>query len=325
MIITKKEAMEHKKGDMIDGMILLKGFEYASTKNGDPYIKGFLQNKEDLIGFKIWKNSPAFDEVERDPQFFINTVCQITGEVDNYNDVLSINLKSILPLPMEDIAPYLGSRYDDPEKMLDSLHTSCSRSISVKGMSILDNIFFGNKELMDRFRVEFAASSHHDNCKSGLLAHTKKVMKHMSVFLSLYQNVIIDENGMIDHDKIDLLMIGALLHDIGKIDEMKYGVYIEGSFITHRIIGLEYVLKYREEFVAAYGEMWFKYLESIIMQHHNNYGEPCRTVYSFLVHLADDLDSKLTLLDQLIPDAEQGPAGKTISMKDRNIERLNLM
>lgn len=316
-IITKETVTSGKKGDPIDGIILFKKFEYAETKNGDLYLKGNLQNQEN-IPYKIWGNAPAFKVVEDNAQTIINTVCHIKGEVDFFNDIYSINIKEIEMLLNEDIAPYLESKYDG-DRYLNSLEQFCLKHLSPKGFSIVNTIFFGDSALMDRFKTEFAAASHHDNCKSGLIAHTCKVLKLAACVLSTYSNLTADENGQPDPNKRDLIYIGALLHDIGKIDEMKYGVYIEGSFVTHRIIGLEFILKHKDLFVQNYDEMWFKHLEAIIMQHHNEFGEPCRTVYSYIVHLVDDLDSDLSLMDQDMPNAPMTPAGKTIKPRDKRL------
>ena len=40
---------------------------------------------------------------------------------------------------------------------------------------------------MTRFKVEFAAMSHHDNCKGGLLAHTYKVLLLMKFVCRQYE------------------------------------------------------------------------------------------------------------------------------------------
>lgn len=320
-IITEEMLKNGKDNDKISGSILVKDYQYkVSEKNQKKYIIGRVQSIG-MMGYKIWSDSQAFEFFENNK--ITNQVCNITGKFSEFNGIVSLIIEEIELVPEAIPLDFIESKYDT-EAFFNHLHDYCEKMISPKGMNILEEIFFNDEELMFRFKNEFAAKSHHDNCKSGLLAHTYKVMKLLGVVLSIYKNVSLDlETGITDKDKIDLMMIGALLHDIGKIEEMNYGVYIEGSFVTHRIIGLEYILKHKELFVNAYSEMWFKYLEAIIMQHHNMFGEHCKTVYSFLVHLVDDLDSKLTLLDQLIPDADPTPAGKTISV--REMDTLNFM
>lgn len=317
-IITKEMLDNGKDKEPIEGEVLFKDYSFALTKNNKEYIQGSLQSGK-MIPYKVWHNDIAFEKIKNSG--IVNQVCKISGEFNDFNDTVSIIIKDIEVVPNADIGIFLESRYDG-DKYLESLKHFCQQHLSVKGYTLMDAIFFGDADLIDRFKTEFAAMSHHDNCKAGLIAHTCKVLKITSCILATYKNLTIGDNGLPDQDKIDLVYIGALLHDIGKIDEMRYGVYVEGSFVTHRIIGLEYILKFKDLFLQNYSEMWFKYLEAIIMQHHNEYGEHCKTVYSYIVHLADDLESDLALIDQMIPDAPVTPVGKTI--KPRN-NRLNFI
>jgi 3'-5' exoribonuclease len=101
----------------------------------------------------------------------------------------------------------------------------------------------------------------------------------------------------------DLLIIGALVHDIGKVDEMEYGVYKDCSIITHRILGLKYVEAEAEMIKAQYSEQWLHELEAIIVQHHDEFDDKARTVGAYVVHQADILDSRLTLLQQSVSHA----------------------
>ena len=316
-MITKEMLENGKDEEVVEGAILIKDFGFQTTKNGNQYIAGNLQSGK-VMGYKIWNNSPAFSKIGEEG--LVNQVCSITGKFNEFNGVTSVIINNLEVLNA-DISPFLESNYDG-DKYLEALITFCEHQLSVKGMYVVNSIFFSDTELITRFKNEFAAMNHHDNCKSGLIAHTCKVLKLLNVVLSTYRNFISDENGALDPNNKDLLIIGALLHDIGKIEEMKYGVYIEDSFVTHRIIGLEFILKHKDLFVANYSEIWFKHLEAIIMQHHDEYGEHCKTVYSFIVHQLDEMDSMMSLIDQEIPGATMTPAGKTIKVHDR---RLNLI
>lgn len=316
-IITKEKLDSGTNNETIEGIILLKDCSIQTAKTGSKYLSGNLQSQK-TISFKIWGNSPAFEKCK--DNLAVNQVCRINGTFNEYNGLLSIVINDVEFLPYEDPTPFMESKYDG-EKLAEAIEVFCKNHLSEKGYILMDRIFFSDPVLMRRFSNEFAAMSHHDNCKSGLAAHTYKVLKLLGCVLTVYKNILQDDEGQPDPDKRDLLIIGALLHDIGKIQEMNFGVYTETSFVTHRIIGLEFILEHKHLFIKDYGEMWFKHLEAIIMQHHNEYGEHCKTVYSYVVHLVDNLDSILSLIDQEIPDAAITSVGKTINVRDK---RLNL-
>lgn len=312
MQITNEMLSNGKGGDSIEGLILVKDRSVQKTKSGGEYISGSLQSQKKM-NYKIWSTSPAFELFKNEE--IVNEVCEIKGKFDDYNGIISINISEAEIKRGEDIGPFIEGKYNG-DALLISLQEFCKHNLSDKGNDLVKEIFFSDTLMMNRFKVEFAAMSHHDNCKSGLIAHTCKVLDLLKKTISIYKNITADENGVPDPDKKDLLYIGALMHDIGKIDEMKYGTYIEGSFVTHRIIGLEFILKHKDRFLIDYSPMWFKHLEAIIMQHHDDYGEPCKTIYSYVIHQIDELESTMSLMNQLIPDAADTPAGKTIKLHD---------
>ena len=98
-------------------------------------------------------------------------------------------------------------------------------------------------------------------------------------------------------------MIGSLLHDIGKTMEMNYGVYQPNSAISHRILGLDILYKYRADIESAYDEKWFRDLQSIIVEHHGEFADPCRTVVAYVVHKVDCFDSVMTCLAQSLDES----------------------
>ena len=158
---------------------------------------------------------------------------------------------------------------------------------------------------------------HHDNCKGGLLAHTVKMVDFLPIVLDNYPVLFSDkdDSGQLKEspDKRDLLVIGCILHDIGKTREMDYGVYQKGSFVSHRFFGAEMVEEHKDYIVGQYGEEWFYHLIAILLQHHDQFGDPCRDVYALIVHKIDDIESSLTNLSQEIEqNGNTDPSGKFI-------------
>ena len=189
--------------------------------------------------------------------------------------------------------------------------------LSEKGRETLDRLLYQNEALVSRLKEEFAAMSHHDNCKGGLLAHTVKMVDFLPIVLDNYPVLFSDkdDSGQLKEspDKRDLLVIGCILHDIGKTREMDYGVYQKGSFVSHRFFGAEMVEEHKDYIVGQYGEEWFYHLIAILLQHHDQFGDPCRDVYALIVHKIDDIESSLTNLSQEIEqNGNTDPSGQFI-------------
>lgn len=277
----------HYNGDAVSGIILLKDVVRATTKNGKPFFHGSVCSGTD-VSFKAWDNSEAFKMLERED--LAGKVVYISGNWSEYMGVVSIILDTVMTnaeLVAIDPMNFIESKYNI-DAYWSGLQNIMKSTLTEKGMLLANKVLFENEEVANAFKVEFAAKSHHDNCKAGLLAHTYKVCYLMQVTLNLYKDIV---------DK-DLVMIGVLLHDIGKIKEMHMGVYQPCSKVTHRFLGIEMLDK--DLIVENYGEDWYYELVSIMLQHHGEWGDPCKTVSARLVNLVDEFEAKAMLIKQAV-------------------------
>jgi 3'-5' exoribonuclease len=116
--------------------------------------------------------------------------------------------------------------------------------------------------------------------------------------------------------KKDLLICGALLHDIGKLKEYTYAAAIdisdEGNFIGHIVIGEQWIREKIQE-IKASGKEFPKELENqlihLILSHHGKYewGSPKipKLVEGCILHQADLMDSQVKNYLQMIEDAKK--------------------
>lgn len=277
----------HYNGDVVSGIILLKDVVRATTKNGKPFFHGSVCSGTD-VSFKAWDNSEAFKMLERED--LAGKVVYISGNWSEYMGVTSIILDTVMTnaeLVAIDPMNFIESKYNI-DAYWSGLQNIMKSTLTEKGMLLANKFLFENEEVANAFKVEFAAKRHHDNCKAGLLAHTYKVCYLMQVTLNLYKDIV---------DK-DLVMLGVLLHDIGKIKEMHMGVYQPCSKVTHRFLGIEMLDK--DLIVENYGEDWYYELVSIMLQHHGEWGDPCKTVSARLVNLVDEFEAKAMLIKQAV-------------------------
>lgn len=287
----------HVNGDFLSGIILLRDCSVGLTKNGKYYYYGTLTSGVD-INFKVWDNSEAY-RVLRDNQLG-GKVVEITATWNEYNGSYSLLLNSIKEVTNVPVDNFMPCKYNI-EVYYSTLHKLIETTVSPKALEIAEDVLFNNDKVAEMFKLEFAAKSHHDNCKGGLLAHTYKVCSLLANTLRTYTDLARTQSD------VDLLMLGGLFHDLGKIREMHFGQYQVESCVTHRFLGVEMLNK--SKIVEAYNEEWYYNLISIMLQHHGEYGDPCRTVVAYVVHLIDVFDANMTLLAQKLGDEQAHMTG----------------
>jgi len=286
-IISEQDLKNKYNGDCISGVILMGEVVRGTTKNGKPFYSGTLTSGEQ-VSYKVWDSTLAFETLRQAD--LSGHVVDIEGTWNEYQGTWSIIINRIVDLgdgtsSGVGVSDFLKSRYDIPSYWAGLL-ALMKQNLTDNGYKVADKILFSNPDVAEQFKYAFAAKSHHDNCKGGLLAHTYKICYLANVFVNLYPSMV---------DK-DLLYLGCLLHDIGKVREMDMGVYQEVSKVTHRFLGIEMLDK--DLIVSIYGESFYYELVSILLQHHGEYADPCKTVSSYIVHLIDCIESRFMGLVQ---------------------------
>jgi len=238
-IISSEVLLHPAAGQKIQGIALIGNYTVKTTKNGKEYIDGKIQSGESLR-FMVWSDRKAFEKLR--PGKLANKPCAILGQINEFQGSFSVIIDDIKEAEGYSIGQFLPEKYDS-EEWFQSLRESSDRLLSEKGRKLLDRMLFSNIPLTERLREEFAAMNHHDNCKGGLLAHTVKMLDVVPLVFDNYRTLISERdeagNWFDSQDKKDLLVIGCILHDIGKTREMNYGVYQKNSFVTHRYFGAE--------------------------------------------------------------------------------------
>ena len=143
----------------------------------------------------------------------------------------------------------------------------------------------------------------HHNYLGGLAEHTLNVM-YLAKLLSYRYDIRYKE----------IAILGAKLHDIGKVYEMSYdGPFtytLEGSLQGHIVMGVTMLEKAFLEVNCNFSNEFKERIKGIIVQHHGKleYGSPIqpRTVESYIVHYADYVDATMNKLEIIGRDVENG-------------------
>ena len=121
--------------------------------------------------------------------------------------------------------------------------------------------------------------------------------------------------GLYPNINRDLMITGAILHDIGKIEEFQIGVlpdYTEiGKLVGHIVLAYELLsqeIKNMREEGLPFPELLEKMLKNMLLSHHGSleFGSPVLPLFpeALLLHAMDDLDAKLYVFFNKIEEHE---------------------
>lgn len=293
-MLTKKDLDKMTDGQSFETTAVIKSYDVKVAKNEKKYLDGLIEAKG-TIQFKVWSGT-LFDEMNSCD--YGDTKCSIRGKVNEYNGTKSIILSDVKALAdkgVYDPEDFFESKYNI-SAYWDGLCNLVSKHSSEQGYKIFESTL---TDISTRFKVEFAARSHHDAVMGGLLAHTYKVTNIMARVLKLYPTL----SSKVDKD---LLIVGSALHDIGKVFEYTNGSIIgNGLLVSHHTFGVELVTAKRDEIIELKSEEFYYRLLAIIEQHHGEFEETPRTIEAYLVYLADLIESKYEAISESLEKEDE--------------------
>lgn len=303
-MITLKELVtsnvsDLKAKDMITDVALINSLEVKQSKTGSDYGSGVLRDSDGhSVSYMIWDVTiiKLVQEVLDNEGLPLLTVI---GEVNIFNGKASMILKQIKNAPVGvDTMAFLESKYTgaDSKDIFSKMLSVYTPIISDDAKDIINTIMHQD-DTAQRFTTEFAAIYHHDNALHGLLAHTSKMIQIAGTVVSQQNNLVQTQQEK------DLLFVGLLFHDLGKIRTYTMGRATSLAFVDHQFLGVELIEKQKDKIIETYSENWYYQLVAILLQHHGVYGARPQTTMAYLVHLIDMFEAQVTSLDSAIADA----------------------
>ena len=274
-----------KDREQIQEVFLVKDKITAMAKNGKPYMNLKLMDKTGEVDAKIWDN---IDQIA--PLFEKNDFLKVSAKASVYLGKMQLVIGELRKIPEEEVtlADFLPETERDITEMEAELQTLLATLENGWLRRLLHDIF-ADPQIAPLYRVAPAAKGMHHVYLGGLLEHSLAVAKLVDAVVPLYQ-------GM----NRDLLIAGALLHDLGKVREMKFARAFdysdEGKLIGHISIGVEMIHE-RICMIPDFPPELAMHLKHLILSHHGQYeyGSPKRpkTVEATVLNYLDDLDSKI--------------------------------
>lgn len=297
----KEQFVENlREGDVVNDIYAVKIKNPPRSYKKGTWFGLIATDKTGEINIKYWGGENK-DRVKRlYDSFKIGDVIQIRlGNVEIYEEKPQISINETVgglrrcgtnEYDVRDFIPSL-----DEEKIkyfFEIVKKDIADIENIKLKALLD-LFFEDIDFMNNFSHSPSAISHHHNYVGGNLEHTVGVIRLCKNICQMYDGI-----------NKDLVIAGAILHDIGKIKEYIADAAIEktdeGNFIGHIVMGDRWIREKIFE-LNKKGIDFSKDLEDklchIILSHHGRYefGSPRmpKTIEAAVVHAADMMDSQV--------------------------------
>jgi 3'-5' exoribonuclease len=299
-----------------DFFVLLAEKTRGATRDGKPFYNCRFRDTKRTVSYMVWADGGLFEDCEqhwRPGQFF--KIRGIYQEHKQYGP--QIEIAQIRPVNAADVAEgfdpldYVESSRFHPDAMFDELTALVQEHIKDEPLQrLVLTILDRNADQLKRLP---ATEKRFHVFRGGLLEHTLSVTR---TCLHLAQTYAAYYPELQPPLNVDLVVAGAVLHDIGRVREFDEnlvtpGPTIAGRLLGHLFLGRDLVRDTARELGDVDPEL-LQLLEHLIVTHLNlpEWGSPKLPLIpeSLILHHADDLDAKLEMYARcLMRDQEEGP------------------
>ena len=220
--MPKKYVNELTDGVAIDEVFLASEKQLRPNRNGDLYLQLRLSDKTGAVTAMMWNaKQNQFDS------FGNGDYVRVKGTAQLYNGGMQVIAKGIDKEHADkvDEAEFITLSQVDVDKLVQRM-TEILRSFRNVHLRNLVECFLVDEELMKKIRSAPAGIKNHHAYRGGLLEHMLSLMEICQLVGPQYQGL-----------DVELLTMGAFLHDIGKVEELTYepdlGYSDSGQLIGH--------------------------------------------------------------------------------------------
>ncbi len=282
--------------------VQLAALREGATRNGKAYLEVEIADGTATEKFKVWADAPHRDECD---DFQVGDFVSLDAVFRRNQFGLSVDRAHLRPLSADQKAELLAGT---PERraFLDGEYQAIVDAIAAVAdprLRLLSQTFL--EQHGEKFRRAAAARDYHHARRGGLVEHVAQMIRGGQALRAVYP-----------HLNWDLVVVGVLFHDCGKLWENDYAgdgfvmpFTMRGELLGHITVGIEVAnalwrsLAERDEFkvpAVPPAEQVRLHLLHLIASHHGQreYGAPVtpRTSEGWALHYLDNLDARVEML-----------------------------
>lgn len=297
--MSRRFVNELSDGEVIDQVFMASEKQLRTNRNGNLYLQVRLNDRTGSVTAMLWNaNQNHYDG------FNNGDFIHVKGTSQLYNGGMQVLAKQVDKSVAQDIdeADFVTLSTESVEQMVARV-AELLRGMRNVHLRNLAECFLIDEAFMKGFRSAPAGVKNHHAYHGGLLEHVLSLMEVCHLVAPRYPNL-----------DADILLIGAFLHDTGKIRELTYspdlGYSDAGQLLGHLVQGVtmldemigETEKQTNEEFPVDLANQ----LRHMIVSHHGQYefGSPKlpMTLEAITLHYLDSLDARIHSVSQLIEE-----------------------
>ena len=294
-----------------EGFLLIRSAEKRKDVKGNEYVDMNLTDRTGEINCKIWNWDAGTEAPEA------GGVIKVRGLIQEYNGRLQLRVERWRPaeegdpVEMNALVPCAPR---SPEEMLSQIRETVASFRNEKLKRLTETMLSHVRESLSWFP---AAQRMHHAERSGLLHHTTDMLRLAEGMLEVYPWL-----------NRDLLLAGVILHDLGKIDELKSDrtgnvtdYTRDGQLLGHLVRGITNLRRAAEE-AGVTGET-VVLLEHMLLSHHGEaeFGSPRPPMFpeAEALHWLDITDARMNTMKAVVDKTPEGAFSEKIFSLDRRV------
>ncbi|MCA9435485.1 MAG: HD domain-containing protein [Candidatus Omnitrophica bacterium] len=252
---------------------------------GGKFLQVKLGDKTGRVAAVLWNGA---EEVY--PNLDIGDIVDVQGKVDTYRDKKQVVIRRIdrkEDLDSLDPNDFIAAVQADVKGIWEDLK-SIARTVKDPHLLELLGKFFKDEAIVDAFLRAPGGKQWHHGYIGGLVEHTLGVVRNCVAIAEQYPFI-----------KRDVLVTGAIFHDLGKILEFVYSTVIDysdiGRLVGHQVLGDQKVCEYAQSIENFPPDLLLE-VRHLILSHHGDSPDAVRgpqTREALILSRADDLDAQM--------------------------------
>ena len=282
------------------GFFLCTRKDIRQGRGGEPFVAMLLQDRTGLVRARIFNEAARLGD-----EFDSGDFVKVQGRTELYNGRMQLVVENIRRVNPDQDAQH-GFREADcmlcaPRPIAEMWDELEQLILHVRDPFVRQLLQRVTSQHAEKLRIWPAAQTVHHAYRSGFLEHILSVARSALTLGAAYGA------------NQDLLTAGALLHDIGKLDELEYdrttSYTREGNLVGHVTLG---VMMARATMAAIpdFPDVLRTQIEHLIVSHHGHreFGAPVEpmTIEAMILSAADDLDAKINQVRQALAEDGDG-------------------
>lgn len=285
--------------EQVSQVFLASEKQLRPNRNGNLYLQVDLSDRSGAVNARMW------NATENDYKAFDNgDYVHVEGATQLFQGNMQLIANRIRKARPDEVfeGDYITLQSADIDKMRARL-IEILKGVQSPPLARLANGFLRDEAFMTKFCQAPAGMKNHHAYKGGLLEHVLSLMELILVVAPKYPQLSQDK-----------LLLGALLHDAAKVEELAYERDISytdsGQLLGHMVIGVtmldDKVRTIVQQDGQPFPERLLIELKHMIISHHGEYefgsSKLPMTLEAISLHMLDNLDAKMASFTQLMAD-----------------------